>query len=95
MVILHRHHSPEHAVRSRNSDIGREPILSVNASRVDFVDFAKAILPNEDEIRAVLQAAAAGPKAALDLVARIPAEGQAVIFRSLVWLVKLGVMKVF
>jgi len=58
------------------------------------VDFAKVILPGEDEIRAVLQAAAAGPKAAVALVAAIPAERQAVIFRSLVWLVKLGVLKV-
>ncbi|TSE28023.1 hypothetical protein Tther_02419 [Tepidimonas thermarum] len=59
------------------------------------VDFAKAVLPTEAEIRAVLQAAAAGPKAALELLAQIPAERQAFIFRSLVWLVKLGVMKVF
>lgn len=58
------------------------------------VDFAKVILPGEDEIRAVMQAAAAGPKAAVALVAAIPAERQAVIFRSLVWLVKLGVLKV-
>lgn len=58
------------------------------------VDFAKVLLPGEDEIRAVMQAAAAGPKAAVALVAAIPAERQAVIFRSLVWLVKLGVLKV-
>jgi len=58
------------------------------------VDFAKVVLPTEAEIRAVLQAAAAGPKAALELVAQIPAERQAFIFRSLVWLVKLGVLKV-
>lgn len=58
------------------------------------VDFAKVILPGEAEIRAVLRAAAAGPKAALELVAQIPAERQAFVFRSLVWLVKLGVLKV-
>jgi len=57
------------------------------------IDFAKGVLPSEAEIQAVLQAAA-GPKAALELVARIPAERQAFIFRSLVWLVKLGVLKV-
>ena len=58
------------------------------------VDFAKVVLPSEDEIRAVLQGAAAGPKAAVALVAGIPGERQAFVFRSLAWLVKLGVLKV-
>lgn len=43
--------------------------------------------------RAVLQAAA-GPQTALALVAAIPAERHAFVFRSLAWLVKLGVLKV-
>lgn len=58
------------------------------------VDFAKAILPTEAEIRAVLTAAANGPKAAGELVASLPTERQAFVLRSLVWLVKLGVLKV-
>lgn len=59
------------------------------------VDFAKVVLPSEAEIRAVLQAAAvAGPQAAVALVAAIPAQRQAFVFRSLVWLVKLGVLGV-
>ena len=58
------------------------------------VDFAKVVLPTEDEIRAVLQAAAAGPQAAVALIAAIPAEQQAFVFRSLAWLTKLGVLKV-
>lgn len=57
------------------------------------IDFAKVVLPTEDEIRAILQAAAAGPKAAVALVAGIPGERQAFVFRSLAWLVKLGVLK--
>ena len=57
------------------------------------VDFAKAILPNEVEIQAVLQAAVTGPKTAVALVAAIPAERQAFVFRCLAWLVKLGVLK--
>jgi hypothetical protein len=59
------------------------------------VDFAKAILPGEAEIRAVLEIAATGPKAAVTLVAGISAERQPFVFRSLVWLVKLGVLKVY
>jgi len=58
------------------------------------VDFAKAILPSEAEIQAVLSAAATGPKTAAELVADIPAERQALVFRALVWLVKLGVLRV-
>jgi starch synthase len=58
------------------------------------VDFAKVILPSDVEIKVVLQAAASGPKAAVELIAGIPAERQPIVFRSLVWLVKLGVMKV-
>jgi len=58
------------------------------------IDFAKVILPSEAEIQTVLQAAATGPKAAVALVAAVPAERQAFVFRSLAWLVKLGVLKV-
>ena len=58
------------------------------------VDFAKAILPTEAEIRVVLTAAANGPKAAGELVASLSTERQAFVLRSLVWLVKLGVLQV-
>jgi hypothetical protein len=58
------------------------------------IDFAKIVLPNEAEIRAVLQTAAAGPKPALELVGQIPTERQSLVFRSLAWLLKLGVLKV-
>ncbi|MFZ2854850.1 MAG: glycosyltransferase family 4 protein [Rhodocyclaceae bacterium] len=56
------------------------------------VDFAKVVLPTEGEIRAVFATAATGAKPAAELVAAIPPERQAVVFRSLVWLVKLGVL---
>lgn len=42
----------------------------------------------------MLLAAARGPKTAVALIADIPAERQAFVFRCLVWLVKLGVLKV-
>ena len=58
------------------------------------VDFAKAVLPSEEEVRHILGATAGGPKAALELITGIPAARQPFAFRSLVWLVKLGVMKV-
>ena len=58
------------------------------------IDFAKVLLPSEDESRLVLQAAAAGPKAAVSLIVGVLAERQPFVFRTLVWLVKLGVLKV-
>ena len=57
------------------------------------VNFAKVVLPTDAEVQAVLQAAAS-PRPAIELVQAIPAERQAFVFRTLVWLVKLGVLKV-
>lgn len=57
------------------------------------VDFAKAILPDEAEIEAVLQKAATGPKAAADLVASITPNRRPVVLRALTWLVKLGIFR--
>ena len=56
------------------------------------VNYAKVVLPTEAEVQAVLQAAAT-PRPALELVQTIPAERQAFVFRTLVWLVKLGVLR--
>ena len=56
------------------------------------VEFAKVVLPNEEEVSAVLHAASSTPTAAKDLVAAIPPERQAFVLRSLAWLVKLGTL---
>ncbi len=57
------------------------------------VEFAKVVLPDEEEVSAVLHAASSTPMAAKDLVAATPPERQAFVLRSLAWLVKLGVLK--
>ena len=57
------------------------------------VSFAKLVLPTDAEVQAVLQATAT-PRPALELVQAIPAERQPFVFRTLAWLVKLGVLKV-
>jgi glycosyltransferase involved in cell wall biosynthesis len=61
--------------------------------QLSMVDFAKAILPTEDEIASVLQALS-HPQTAQALLAGISQERQAFVFRSLAWLLKLGVLKV-
>ena len=65
------------------------------------IDFAKQILPSEEEIRAVLSAgaskgtgAATGPLAAEQWVQGVPTDRRPYVFRSLAWLLKLGVLKV-
>jgi hypothetical protein len=57
------------------------------------VDFAKAILPTKDEIESVLHAALQ-PQPAQALVANTAQARQTFVFRSLAWLLKLGVLKV-
>jgi|AntAceMinimDraft_12_1070368.scaffolds.fasta_scaffold10782_4 glycosyltransferase involved in cell wall biosynthesis len=60
------------------------------------VDFAKVILPGEAEIASVLSAAIQTQTAqtAQALVANIEPARQAFVFRSLAWLLKLGVLRV-
>jgi len=55
------------------------------------VNFAQAILLTEAQCQAVLALLADGPKAAGALVQNFSPERRPVVFRSLVWLVKLGV----
>jgi len=63
-------------------------------SQLSMVNFAKAILPSEAEIQAVLQAASTGPKTAWELVQDISEVRQPFVFRALAWLVKLGILRV-
>jgi glycosyltransferase involved in cell wall biosynthesis len=63
------------------------------------VDFAKAILPSEAEISAVLMSQnqnpmTAKPRAAIEWVQAIPEARRTFVFRALAWLVKLGLLKV-
>ena len=62
-------------------------------SSLAMVSYAKKILPSEDEVKLVLLAAVA-PDNALAMVKAIQPERQAFDFRSLAWLLKLGVLKV-
>lgn len=58
------------------------------------VNFANVVLPSDEEVQVVLTAASAGPRAAGELIQALPEERQAFVFRTLVWLTKLGVLKV-
>ena len=62
-------------------------------TQLTMVKYAERVLPNTQEIQAVLTDAAL-PTSALELVRNILPERQAFVFRSLTWLIKLGVLKV-
>ena len=61
--------------------------------KLAMVNFAKIVLPTDAEVRLILHAVLT-PQAALTLIQAVPAERQAFVFRALVWLVKLGVLRV-
>ena len=72
--------------------IALEKALKLKA--LAMVDYAREILPTDDEIRLVLLAAESGPGRADGLVAGIDSTRQLVVFRSLTWFIKLGVLKI-
>jgi len=59
------------------------------------VNFATVVLPTEAEVLAVLNSAACGPRPAIELIQSIAVERQAFVFRTLAWLVKLHILKVY
>jgi glycosyltransferase involved in cell wall biosynthesis len=77
-----------------DADAGTAMLRTMVYHQLAMIDFAGIILPSEAEIGAVLQAAAGAVMPAQALLQAIPAERQPFVFRSLVWLVKLGVLKV-
>ena len=57
------------------------------------VDFANQMLPTERELSLILEQGGATPRPASKWVSGIVAERQAFVFRSLAWLLKMGVLK--
>lgn len=62
-------------------------------ARLSMVAFASSVLPTDDELAAVLAAAAPGPQPAHQLAAVVPPHRRAQVFRSLVWLIKLQLLR--
>jgi alpha-maltose-1-phosphate synthase len=61
---------------------------------LSMVAYASHLMPTEPELRQMLALSEAGPTSGADLIAKVEAKRQRVALRGLVWLVKLGVMKV-
>jgi len=67
---------------------------TIQYRKLAMVNFAHHIIPLEVEIEAVLKAAEAGPCQADQLVADLPPERRSHVFRALLWLLKLHVLRV-
>ena len=57
------------------------------------VNFAKLVLPTDEEVASVFKAAAHGPVSAQAMLETITPSRQAFVLRSLVWLLKLGLLR--
>ncbi len=87
--------TPEALLVRVDADVAAAIARTQAYRQLAMVEFAKVVLPDEEEVSAVLHAASSTPIAAKDLVAAIPPERQAFVLRSLAWLLKLGVLGVF
>lgn len=57
------------------------------------VDFAKIVLPTEEESLLLLAQLGDGAKKASELIVQVPKERAAFVFRSITWFLKLGIIK--
>lgn len=77
----------------KNIDIAITRALSYR--QLAMVDFAKFILPTEDEIKAVLSSQTdQTPRIAIEWVHSIPEARRTFVFRSLAWFLKLNILKI-
>jgi hypothetical protein len=86
--------TPDTMLRLADADASLAFKRTLAYRKLAMIDFADAILPNHDEILTVLVTAAAGPRSANELVAGIGAGRRPLVFRALVWLMKLGVLSI-
>ena len=61
---------------------------------LQMVTFARHVIPTDEECQAIFAQLSGAEKTALDLVRDLPQTRQAFVFRSLAWLIKLGLIKV-
>ncbi|MCX5875958.1 MAG: glycosyltransferase family 4 protein [Deltaproteobacteria bacterium] len=86
--------TPEMVLGLVDTDIQTAQQRVADYRQLAMVNFAKVVLPSEAEVLAILDATLSCPKTAAELIQAIPVERQPLVFRALVWLVKLGILKV-
>ncbi len=86
--------APHTVLRLTDADMAIASRRLAELQQLAMVNFAKVVLPTAAEMQALLANVAAGPRPAAELLQAVPAARQAVVFRALAWLVKLGIMRV-
>jgi starch synthase len=72
----------------------QQAIEAANAYRkLNMVNFAKQVLPSPDEVAQVLKNASSGPRSAQSLLDTIPQDRKFTVFRSLAWMLKMGLLR--
>lgn len=86
--------TPETVLRLTDADVNAAQQRLSQYRQLAMVDFAKVVLPAEEETNFVLGKLAAGPQQAGLLIQELPQERQALVFRVLAWMVKMAVIGV-
>lgn len=86
--------TPDRVLRLVDADLTTAQKRLNQYRQLAMVDFAKVILPSETEYMSVLTSLSNGPQQAALLVQGLPQFRQASVFRSLAWMVKMGVLAV-
>ena len=72
-----------------------QAIEKVEAYRqLSMVSFAKQVLPTPEEVKQLILNSSGTPQRAIELLKGIEVQKQAFVFRSLTWLMKLGVLSI-
>jgi hypothetical protein len=84
---------PQSLHASELMDIQSQAVLQVEAYRqLAMVNYAKQVLPTPEEVKHLIGNAATTPKRAIDLLEGIESARRPNAFRSVAWLLKLGVL---
>lgn len=87
--------TPETMLSVVDCDVEKALSRILRYRQLAMVNYAKAVLPTEAEISLILLKGTDGPKSALEWVIEIPQERRRLAFRSLTWMVKLGVLSCY
>jgi glycosyltransferase involved in cell wall biosynthesis len=72
----------------------QQAIEAANAYRkLNMVNFAKQVLPRSEEVAQVLMNASLGSQSAQSLLDNIPSDRKFIVFRSLAWMLKMGLLR--
>jgi starch synthase len=89
------HLTPQTLLALATADAAAAALRVEHYRQLTMVNFAAAVLPSQTEVQLVLEAASISVRPAIELIQTVVPERRALVFRALVWLVKLGVLQVY